>query len=93
MQEKVRAHTVISGRVQGVFFRMETKQAAERFGVSGWVKNRREGTVEAVFEGDRDCVEDVLKWCRQGPPLSRVSDVDLQWETYTGEFSGFNVTY
>ena len=55
MQEKVRAHTVISGRVQGVFFRMETKQAAERFGVSGWVKNRREGTVEAVFEGDRDC--------------------------------------
>lgn len=93
MQEKVRAHTVISGRVQGVFFRMETKQAAERFGVSGWVKNRREGTVEAVFEGDRGCVEDVLKWCRQGPPLSRVSDVDLQWETYTGEFSGFNVTY
>lgn len=93
MQEKVRAHTVISGRVQGVFFRMETKQAAERFGVSGWVKNRREGTVEAVFEGDRDCVEDVLKWCRQGPPLSRVSDVDLQWETYTGGFSGFNVTY
>ncbi len=93
MQENVRAHAVISGRVQGVFFRMETKQAAERCGVFGWVKNRREGTVEAVFEGDKEKVDAVLKWCWQGPPLSSVTDVATKWEEYTGSFSGFDVTY
>ena len=53
MKDKVRAHATISGRVQGVFFRMETKRAADRFGVSGWVRNLRDGTVEALFEGER----------------------------------------
>ena len=93
MKEKVRAHVIISGRVQGVFFRMETKQAADRLGVFGWVKNRRDGTVEALFEGDRDRVEALLEWCKEGPGHAQVSDVSIDWEDYAGEFSGFDITY
>ena len=93
MENKVRAHTIISGRVQGVFFRMETKRAADQFGVSGWVRNLRDGTVEAVFEGDQDQVDAVLEWCKEGPPHAQVSDVKVEWEKYAGEFSGFDVTY
>ena len=93
METKVRAHAIISGRVQGVFFRMETKRAADRFGVSGWVRNLRDGTVEAVFEGDRDRVDATLEWCKEGPPHAQVSDVKVDWEDFAGEFNGFDVTY
>ncbi len=93
MEEKSRAHVIISGRVQGVFFRMETLRAAQSCGVSGWVRNRSDGTVEAVFEGDRSQVEAVVQWCRQGPPHARVTDVNVDWQDYAGEFSGFEITY
>ena len=93
MEDKVRAHAVISGRVQGVFFRMETKQAAESRGVVGWVKNKYDGTVEAVFEGSRTKCDSVLEWCRQGPPLSRVDNVEVKWEDSSGGFDGFDVVY
>ena len=63
MGNKARAHAIISGRVQGVFFRMETKRAANGLGVFGWVKNQPDGTVEAVFEGDRDRVDAIVDWC------------------------------
>ena len=93
MADNVRAHTIISGRVQGVWFRMETKKAADRIGVNGWVKNLPDGTVEALFEGPKVKVDDVLSWCWQGPPLAKVSNVVIDWETHTGEFAGFEVTY
>jgi acylphosphatase len=93
MDEKVRARAVISGRVQGVFFRMETKRAADKIGVFGWVRNLRDGTVEAVFEGERERVDAVLQWCKQGPPHARVAGVDVSWNDYTGEFQGFDVTF
>lgn len=93
MEKQVRAHVVISGKVQGVFFRMETKGAAQRFGVSGWVKNRRDGGVEAVFEGNQNNVELILEWCKKGAPLSRVQEVDIKWEDYKDEFDGFEITY
>lgn len=93
MENKVRAHATISGRVQGVFFRMETKRAADGFGVFGWVRNLRDGTVEAIFEGDQDRVDALLAWCQEGPPHAQVSDVKVAWEDYAGEFSAFNVTY
>ena len=93
MKQKVRAHAVISGRVQGVFFRMETKRAAEQCGVSGWVRNQTDGTVEAVFEGSREDVSAVIDWCKKGPPLSRVKSVDIRWEDYSGEFKEFSVTF
>jgi acylphosphatase len=93
MKDKARAHAIISGRVQGVFFRVETKRAADGFGVFGWVKNRRDGTVEALFEGDRDRVDAVLEWCQEGPAHAQVSAVKVEWGDYTGEFSGFDITY
>jgi len=93
MEEKVRAHAVISGRVQGVFFRLETKYAAAGYGVFGWVRNRRDGTVEAVFEGSEKNVMSILEWCKKGPPIAKVSRVDVQWEDYIGEFNSFEITY
>ncbi len=93
MENQVRAHVIISGRVQGVFFRMETKRAADRFGVSGWVRNRPDRTVEAVFEGDRTAVESVLKWCESGPQLAVVHHVDVKWCEPTREFRSFSITY
>jgi acylphosphatase len=93
MEKKIRAHAIISGRVQGVFFRMETKRAADGFGVFGWVRNRKDGTVEAVFEGDQDRVKATLEWCQVGPPHAKVTDVKTNWGDHTGEFSGFDVTF
>lgn len=93
MENKVRAHAIVRGRVQGVFFRMETKRAADRFGVCGWVRNLKDGTVEAVFEGDQNRVEAALDWCRQGPPHAAVVDVNVTWQDYTGEFDGFKIVY
>ncbi len=93
MQNKVRAHVIISGRVQGVFFRVETKRAADGFGVLGWVRNLREGSVEAMLEGDQERVDALLEWCKEGPPHAQVSDVKLDWQDYTGEFSGFDISY
>lgn len=93
MEEKIRAHAIISGRVQGVFFRMETMRAAQRIGVFGWVRNLRDGTVEAVFEGDKTRVDAILNWCKEGPPHAQVTSVNVEPEDYTGEFNSFEVTY
>lgn len=91
--KKIRAHAIIVGRVQGVFFRMETRQAADRAGVSGWVRNKRDGNVEALFEGDEGSVKSVLEWCREGPPFAYVKRVDVEFEDYKGEFKEFKITY
>ncbi len=91
--KKVRAHILISGRVQGVFFRAYTQRAAQERAVRGWVMNTRDGRVEAVFEGEKDKVEDMLSWCHQGSPHSRVTEVSVDWEEYTGEFKDFSVSY
>lgn len=91
MAENVRARAAISGRVQGVAFRFETQWAAERIGVRGWVRNRPDGTVEALFEGERERVEEMLAWCRRGPALARVAAVDIQWEDYRGDLAEFRI--
>jgi acylphosphatase len=92
MGKWVRAHLLISGRVQGVCFRLETERTAVRLNVSGWVRNRPDGTVEAVLEGNVGNVEEMLSWCQQGPPLSRVDHVDVSWEVYSGKYTGFDIT-
>lgn len=93
MGAKTRAHVIIRGRVQGVFFRLETKSAAEQEGVTGWIRNRPDGAVEAVFEGEKRAVAAVIQWCHAGPALSRVDNVEVAWEDYGGEFAGFKITY
>ena len=93
MEKKTRAHAIISGRVQGVFFRWETKRAAEEFGVFGWVRNKRDGTVEAVFEGSEQNVALILEWCKKGPPIAKVDRLEVNHEEYMGEFDSFEITY
>jgi len=91
--EKICVRAIIYGRVQGVFFRMETRKAAQRIGVFGWVKNKEDGTVEALFEGEKERVDSVLEWCRKGPPLSEVEKVSLSREEFTGNYNSFDITY
>ncbi len=93
MAENVRAHAVIGGRVQGVFYRVETQKAARQRGVTGWVRNRADGTVEAVFEGNENDVASMIEWCKSGSPAAKVDNVDVDWETYKGEFSAFDVAH
>jgi acylphosphatase len=87
----VRTHVVVSGRVQGVFFRDSIRRLAERHGVAGWVRNTWDGTVEAVFEGEPDGVDRLVEFCREGPPGARVENVDVSAEAPEG-LSGFRVT-
>lgn len=76
---------VIRGRVQGVFFRAETRDRASSLGLGGWVRNNPDGTVEAAFEGERERVESIVEWCRRGPPHADVDDLDVAWEEPRGE--------
>lgn len=93
MEKKVSARLVVSGRVQGVYFRMETQRTAQRFGLFGWVRNKPDGTVEALFQGDKADVESAIAWCRTGPPGAHVSQVDVDWAAHSGEFETFQVRY
>lgn len=86
----VRARAVVRGRVQGVWFRQSTADAVSGTGVAGWVRNRADGSVEAVFEGDREAVERALDYVRTGPPHAEVVSVDTTWEQPEGE-AGFAV--
>jgi acylphosphatase len=89
-----RVHVFISGRVQGVFFRANTRKKALDLGVTGWVKNLRDGRVEAVFEGKKSAVENIVEWCHDGPPHSKVTEVNEDWsEEPTGEFVSFSIRY
>jgi acylphosphatase len=91
--DKVRAHLFIDGRVQGVFYRAFTRDLAHNLGLNGWVRNLRDGRVEALFEGEKGIIGQAIQACYAGPPGSRVTDIAVQWETYTGEEKGFIVRY
>ncbi|ELZ82230.1 acylphosphatase [Haloferax larsenii JCM 13917] len=87
---RTRAHVYVSGHVQGVYYRATTRDTARDLGVDGWVKNLSDGRVEAVFEGPRDDVEEMVRWCHDGSPMASVSDVDVTYEEPQGE-TGFTV--
>lgn len=86
----IRRHVTVSGRVQGVFFREACRRQALSCGVSGWVRNRHDGTVEAVLEGEQAAVERVLAWMRTGPPHATVDDLEIRPAEPAGE-RGFTV--
>jgi len=90
---RTRAHIVVNGDVQGVFFRQKTKQQAEAHDVRGWVRNRNDGTVEAVFEGEEQDVKALIDFCKRGPPRATVTNVDVKFEAYTSEFKDFKIRY
>lgn len=90
---RIRAHVFVSGRVQGVFFRSRTRYEAKRRNVTGWVRNLSDGRVEAVFEGEKDDVEMLIRFCNGGPPGARVTKVETLREKYAGEFADFRIRY
>jgi acylphosphatase len=83
-QEQIRAHVFVSGRVQGVGYRYCTGRQAQRLGVNGWVRNLPDGRVEAVFEGTRKLVEEIICWCYKGPSSAVVKDVAVEYEEPEG---------
>ncbi|MCU0580176.1 MAG: acylphosphatase [Desulfobacterota bacterium] len=91
--EKVSAHVVVHGRVQGVYFRAFTRDQARLLSLTGWVMNRRDGSVEAFFEGEKARVVDMVAWCRQGPPTARVEQVEVQFGEFRGQGESFEVRY
>jgi acylphosphatase len=90
---KARLHALVSGRVQGVFFRSSVADLAVSLGIKGWVRNLPDGRVETVLEGDKDSVEKIVNFCQRGPPGAHVTDVQLNWEEPRGEFSTFKILY
>jgi acylphosphatase len=90
-QKQVRAHVTIRGRVQGVYFRASTVYEAQNRGLTGWVRNCHDGSVEAVAEGDRNKVEEWIAWCGRGPSGARVEKVDVSWLPYNDEFTAFQI--
>ncbi len=90
---KKRVHVFISGRVQGVFFRAYTKEEADRLGLKGYVRNLPDGRVEAVFEGEEEAIEAMIRWCHVGSPHAKVTGVEIHEEPYTGEFKEFEIRY
>ena len=88
---KVRARVLVSGRVQGVYFRQSTLLEAQGLGVTGWVRNLMDGRVEAVFEGEEHSVKMLVNYCRQGPAAAIVKNLEVTYGPYKGEFSNFIV--
>jgi len=90
---RVEAHVLISGKVQGVWFRANTKEKARQLNIKGWVRNLPDGRVEAVFQGEKEMVEEMIKWCYKGPPLAEVEDVEVEWKEPEEEFEDFSILY
>jgi acylphosphatase len=93
VEMKVKAHVIITGRVQGVFFRGNTKKEAKKHGVNGWVRNLADGRVEAVFVGNKEDVDKLISFVDTGPSGAKVRDLDIKWEEYKNEFTDFKIYY
>ena len=89
----VNAKIIVSGRVQGVCFRDYTQRWASSLGLTGWVKNRSDGRVEALVNGEEDNIRKLIKEIKEGPSMARVDNTDIEWRDYKGEFSDFKITW
>ena len=88
-----RARVTFYGRVQGVFFRANTERKAIEIGINGWIRNVDDGTVEAVFEGAKDKIKEIISWCKKHQPHARVVNVNITWEEYLNEYDRFEIVY
>lgn len=88
-----RVHILVSGRVQGVLFRKTIMDLAKTINVTGWVRNQSDGSVEAVAEGERTRLEELIEFCHSGPPGARVTSVAVEWFHFQGEFRGFRIVH
>ena len=85
-------HLFVRGRVQGVYFRASAQREARRLGLTGWVKNRADGAVEILAEGDEEAIKELTGWAHRGPGASRVDAVDVRWRSFTGDYPDFRIT-
>ena len=83
----------IYGRVQGVFFRDSLRKKARQLGLTGWVSNESNGTVKVVAEGEEGKLEELIKWCYNGPVIARVEKINIKWQEAAGQFEGFEIKY
>jgi acylphosphatase len=91
MLEKGRVHIFISGEVQGVAFRYYTQDKARALGLTGWIRNLPDGRVEAVFEGSKQKIKEILQWIKQGPELARVINLVVKWEEHKDGWDSFEI--
>jgi acylphosphatase len=91
LKKQARVHLKVCGRVQGVYFRASTVEQARRLGLSGWVMNCADRSVEVVAEGETAQLEKLIHWCRSGPPGAQVKEVRTEWETSQEEFQSFYI--
>ncbi len=91
--DDIRVRLVIAGRVHGVWFRESTRRQAVSLGVTGWVRNLPDGTVEVVAEGAEESVRKLVEWCHRGPSAAKVNRVDRAEEIWRGEFNTFDIVY
>ena len=84
-------HITVRGRVTGVFFRAATQREAKRLGVTGWVRNRNDASVEILAEGEEDSIKEIVSWAHHGPSAARVENVDVRYRSYSGEYSDFRI--
>lgn len=82
---------IVKGRVQGVYFRASTQREAKRLGLSGWVKNRPDGSVEILAEGEEVSIRELYGWAQKGPSAARVERVETRWRSFTGEYADFRI--
>jgi acylphosphatase len=90
---KRRVRLQIKGVVQGVSFRWSMEREARALGVCGWVRNRRDGSVESIAEAEEELLKQLVEWAHEGPPGARVTNVDAEWSDATGEFARFQITH
>lgn len=91
--EVIQKHVVITGKVQGVFFRAYTKDAAEKYMISGWVRNKRDGTVEAVIKGEKENIQQMMQWFHTGSPASSVKKIIMEDQKSLSDFTDFDIMY
>ena len=85
------AQLIISGKVQGVFYRASCQEVAQGLGLVGWVKNLSTGQVEVLVQGEKEKIEKLIEWCKKGPPGAKVSDVAVMWKKILDRFEGFRI--
>ena len=90
MEQILRVHIFIYGEVQGVFFRRSAKNKAEEMGVVGWIRNRSDGSVEAVVQGPKDKIDKYILWCKKGPPFAKVEKIEIEWKRNLEDFEDFS---
>ena len=85
------AHLIVSGKVQGVFYRASCQEIAVKYGLKGWVKNISTGQVEVLAQGEKEKIEKLIEWCKKGPPNAKVSEVKIEWKNLTNTYKSFEV--